>query len=349
MTTPFSLGTFQSPSSANIFVGALVDGREDIVIDVCAIADPGALPSTLDEMLHDWQHCVAEIGRIVTARQHDAAGAAIHQLAALRALPPICPGQIIQAGANYRSHVIEMSIRTSRAKGSAETDAQLREAASRSVDEQRRGGEPFLFLGSPAALCGACDDIVLPEAGNDHDWEVELAVVIGASARRISAADALGCIAGYTIANDLTTRDRIFRTDLPALGTDWLRSKNWPTALPLGPVVRPTQFFADIDELELQLRLNGEVMQQAHPSDLIFGVAELVSHASSLTLLRPGDVILTGSPAGNGSWYGRFLGPGDVVEASITGLGTQRNRCVAISDGASETASVPLRVTGDLL
>jgi 2-keto-4-pentenoate hydratase/2-oxohepta-3-ene-1,7-dioic acid hydratase in catechol pathway len=135
-------------------------------------------------------------------------------------------------------------------------------------------------------------------------------------------------VAGYTIANDLTTRDLVYRPDLKALGTDWLRSKNAPTFLPTGPYIVPAAFVPETSDLRITLRLNGEAMQDESTSDMIFDVARLVSDASSKVALHPGDLLLTGSPAGNGSHWGRLLREGDVMEGTVTGLGRQRNRCV---------------------
>jgi 2-keto-4-pentenoate hydratase/2-oxohepta-3-ene-1,7-dioic acid hydratase in catechol pathway len=144
----------------------------------------------------------------------------------------------------------------------------------------------------------------------------------------VSAADALQYVAGYTVVNDLTTRDRVFRPDMPSLGTDWLAGKNAPTFLPLGPWVVPARFVPDPMNLRITLRLNGDVMQDESTADMIFDVATLISHVSQITPLRPGDLLLTGSPAGNGAHYNRWLQPGDVMESAIEGLGVQRNRCV---------------------
>jgi 2,4-diketo-3-deoxy-L-fuconate hydrolase len=170
---------------------------------------------------------------------------------------------------------------------------------------------------------------VLPRRGERHDWELELAAVIGRRARYVTEEDALDHVAGYTIANDLTTRDLVHRPDLAAIGSDWVRGKNAPTFLPTGPWIVPAQFVDDPMDLRITLRLNGETMQDESTGDMIFGVARLVSYASSLVELRPGDLLLTGSPAGNGTHYDRFLRTGDVIDAEITGLGRQRNRVVA--------------------
>ena len=116
---------------------------------------------------------------------------------------------------------------------------------------------------------------------------------------------------------------------MKALGTDWVASKSCPTYLPVGPYVVPATQVADPQDLHVELKLNGETKQDESTSDMIFGVARLVEHLSSIVQLMPGDLICTGSPAGNGTHYNRFLQPGDVVEGSITGLGSQRTPVVA--------------------
>ena len=197
------------------------------------------------------------------------------------------------------------------------------------MDDRIAAGEPYIFLGAASAVTGPYDDVILPARGRQHDWELELAAVIGIGGRHIAREQALGHVAGYTIANDLTTRDLVYRSDLQAIGSDWLRSKNAPTFLPLGPWIVPARFVEDPQQLTIQLSVAGEVMQDESTADMIFDVSTLVSYASSLVTLRPGDLILTGSPAGNGMHHRRFLHSGDVIQASITGLGSQRNLCVS--------------------
>ncbi|MFD0203643.1 MULTISPECIES: fumarylacetoacetate hydrolase family protein [Saccharothrix] len=146
-------------------------------------------------------------------------------------------------------------------------------------------------------------------------------------------------VAGYTIANDLTARDLVFRPDMREIGTDWLRSKNAPGFTPLGPYLVPAEFVGDPSDLRLTLKLNGETMQDESTEDMIFDVARMVSYASQTTTLLPGDLVLTGSPAGNGMHHGRLLRDGDVMESTITGLGVQRTRCVA--EERARTAPTP--------
>jgi 2,4-diketo-3-deoxy-L-fuconate hydrolase len=121
----------------------------------------------------------------------------------------------------------------------------------------------------------------------------------------------------------------VFRRDMPAIGTDWLRSKNAPGFTPLGPYLVPAEFVDDPADLQVTLKLNGRTMQDESTQDMIFGVARLVSYISQHVPLLPGDLVLTGSPAGNGMHWGRLLRDGDVMDGSVTGLGAQRTRCVA--------------------
>lgn len=170
--------------------------------------------------------------------------------------------------------------------------------------------------------------LALPAYSQVHDWELELAVVIGREAFQVSRENALDHIAGYTIVNDITTRDLVFRKDMKEIGTDWYRSKNAPGFLPTGPFLVPAEF-VDGGGLAVTLELNGEVKQDGHTSDLLFGIAALISGASETMPLLPGDLLLTGSPPGNGQHWKRFLRDGDVMTGTIEGLGTQTVRCVA--------------------
>ena len=178
-------------------------------------------------------------------------------------------------------------------------------------------------------MCGAGDDIILPSISEQPDWELELAVVIGAPTRNVSEADAMDHVAGYTIANDLSMRDRLLRDDVGAMNVDFVSSKHAPTFLPVGPVILPAAFMAPLADVRITLAVNGEVRQDETLDDMIFGIAKLIAYASTRALLRPGDLLLTGSPAGNGAHWGQYLADGDVVDATITGLGAQRNRCVS--------------------
>ena len=241
---------------------------------------------------------------------------------------PVEPRQVLQAGANYRTHVVQL-IMGGLTKGDPDgTPDEIRARAEKIMDVRAASGRPFIFLG--LAQCVVGDDVALslPSYSEVHDWELELAVVIGREAFRVDRADALDHVAGYTITNDVTTRDLVFPPDVGDIGADWFRSKNAPGFLPTGPFLVPATF-VDPSDLAVRLELNGEVMQDASTAELLFDVAALVSTASQTLPLLPGDLLLTGSPAGNGQHWKRFLRDGDVMTGTIEGLGTQVVRCVA--------------------
>jgi 2-keto-4-pentenoate hydratase/2-oxohepta-3-ene-1,7-dioic acid hydratase in catechol pathway len=241
---------------------------------------------------------------------------------------PVRPRQVLQSGANYHKHVLDLVMAEFRADDDGMTEAEARARGKAMMDARVAGGTPYVFIGLPSAMCGPYDEVVLPERGRQHDWELELAVVIGRTARNVAREDAMRHVAGYTICNDLTTRDQLYRPDLKKIGTDWLSAKNSPTFLPTGPYVVPAAFAGDPMDLRITLRHNGTVRQDESTKDMIFDIAELISYTSRRVPLHPGDLLLTGSPAGNGAHWGVYLAPGDVMEAEITGLGHMRNVCV---------------------
>ena len=291
----------------------------DRVLDLSAVAELGA-PSTTAELLDRWDDVLPVLGRLAATAE------GWQPLDGLAVLSPVQPRQVFQAGANYRTHVIDIAV--AHADGSdGRTPEQVRADAAAEMDT-RLQHPPYVFQGLPSAICGAFDDVVLPFDGQQPDWELELAAVIGRRARRVSPEDALDVVAGWTIVNDLTLRERIFRKDAPALGADWLAAKNSPTFLPTGPVVVPRAALPDPGDLRLTLRLNGEVMQDESTKDMLFDVARVIAHCSTVATLLPGDLVLTGSPAGNGLPRGRLLRAGDVMDSTITGLGAQANHCV---------------------
>ena len=185
--------------------------------------------------------------------------------------------------------------------------------------------EPLLFGKFANALCDPGAPIVLPRDGGHVDAEAELAVVIGQRARLVSRDDALEAIAGYTCANDVSARDFQFRDG------QWLRGKSFDTFCPLLPELRPVEELGDAGNLSIVQRVNGKKLQDSRTSLLIFGVRELVAHASTVFTLEPGDVILTGTPAGVGIFRDPkvSLAPGDEVEIEIEAVGTLRNPVVA--------------------
>ena len=183
--------------------------------------------------------------------------------------------------------------------------------------------EPILFLKTPDTVVGPHDEVLIPHRSVKTDFEVELAVVIGATARYLeSAQDALACVAGYAVVNDVSERE--FQIER---GGQWDKGKNCETFNPLGPWLVTADEVPDPQALELKLWVNGEIRQNGSTSQMIFGVAEIIRYLSQFMVLRPGDVINTGTPAGVALGQPDpkpYLREGDVVELEITGLGRQR-------------------------
>jgi 2-keto-4-pentenoate hydratase/2-oxohepta-3-ene-1,7-dioic acid hydratase in catechol pathway len=311
----FAIGTYDAGQGP--FPGLVVEG---IVYDISAFT---TYRSTM-ELLGDW-------GTAYGLLQAAADAPAVEGQAedSLRTLPPVAPsGQIFAAGANYREHVVQMAVAHRLGREDA-TEEELAVEAGHEIDARKRNGQVYVWTGVASAISGAYDDVILPPGYDDHDWELELGVIIGRHAYRVSVEEAVDYVAGYTICNDLTTRSLVPRKDIPMMGTDWMRAKNFPTFFPTGPYLVPASFVADPLDLGIRLRLNGKTMQDSNTGDMIFGPADLISYISQFAELRPGDMVITGSPAGNGSHWGRYLQPGDVMECEIDGLGMQRTSCVA--------------------
>ena len=323
VNAPYVLGTF-TRASGPAFAGLVVAGR---VLDLGTVATALGAPPRLTTrwLLERWDETLPVLESL--AADSARADGQRHALDSLDVRAPVEPRQIVQAGANYRTHVIDLAVQhTELSEG--RTEQQVREETAAMMDRRAAEGIPYFFMGLPSAVTGPYDEVELPAYSQKHDWELELAAVIGRTAFHVSEADALEHVAAYTIVNDLTTRDLVFRRDMPEMGTDWFRAKNAPGFLPLGPYLVPSAFVGDPSALRLTLKLNGEVMQDELAKDMLFGVASLISHASQTAPLLPGDLLLTGSPAGNGMHHGRLLRDGDVMESTITGLGVQRTRCV---------------------
>jgi 2-keto-4-pentenoate hydratase/2-oxohepta-3-ene-1,7-dioic acid hydratase in catechol pathway len=195
------------------------------------------------------------------------------------------------------------------------------------VDHARETGaelpsEPIVFLKTPDTVIGPDDTVLIPRKSTKTDWEVELAVVIGTEARYLdSPNDAAGCIAGYAISNDVSERE--FQLER---GGQWDKGKNCETFNPLGPWLATAAEIDDPQALGLRLWVNGELRQDGHTKDMIFGVHHLVWYLSQFLVLRPGDVINTGTPHGValGLPDHPYLRAGDVVDVEIDGLGRQR-------------------------
>ena len=289
----------------------------------------GSVLAILDQWPRNFPalQCVADA--LAVGNDGDLERAAL-PLSTVRLHPPVdLPRQVFCSGANYRKHVIELHVAQTFHKNEGMSREERLIAGTKMMDERAATGTPFFFCKAQSTVVGPHDSIVLPTDVTQPDWELELGVVIGRPARHVSRAEALDYVAGYVVVNDITARERVNRKDMKEMGMDWVASKCAPTFLPTGPWLVPAAFIGDPQQLQITLKLNGQTMQDESTADMIFNVARLIESLSKFCRLQPGDLLCTGSPAGNGMHYGRFLQLGDVVEGSISGIGSIRNTCVA--------------------
>ena len=222
----------------------------------------------------------------------------LDDLAEARVLPPLQPSKILAIGRNYAEHAREL--------------------------DNEVPAEPLVFAVMPSAVIGAGAVIEWEsELTQQVDWEGELAVIIGKTARRVSQADALDYVFGYTIANDVSARD------LQTRDKQWTRAKGLDTFCPLGPVVVTADEIPDPQNLRIVTAVDGVEKQNGSTADMIFSVSFLIAHLSRAFTLNPGDIILTGTPSGVGKAMNppEFLGAGSVVSIKIEGIGKLTNSC----------------------
>jgi 2-keto-4-pentenoate hydratase/2-oxohepta-3-ene-1,7-dioic acid hydratase in catechol pathway len=232
--------------------------------------------------------------------------------------PLLYPGQIYCAGANYTDHMQEMARVSGMPAG---------------PNMKELGEMPWHFIkSSRSSILGPNARIKLPHYSKMVDWEIELAAVIGKTCSHVSAKDALKYVAGYTIANDLSARDAMRRPKNPPASPfhmDWIGQKCFDGACPIGPWIVPADQIKDPHHLALKLWVNGELMQDSNTEQLIFDTAEQIEALSSRITLQPGDLVLTGTPAGVGMGRKIFLRPGDLVRLSIEHVGEFSHTMVA--------------------
>jgi 2-keto-4-pentenoate hydratase/2-oxohepta-3-ene-1,7-dioic acid hydratase in catechol pathway len=185
--------------------------------------------------------------------------------------------------------------------------------------------EPVIFMKATSAICGPFDNVLIPRGSEKTDWEVELGVVIGKTAKYVSEADALDYVAGYCVSHDVS--ERAFQTERSG---QWTKGKSCDTFGPVGPYLVTKDEVADPQKLDMRLKVNGQTMQNGSSATMVYGVAFLVSYLSQFMSLQPGDIISTGTPPGVGMGMKppRYLRHGDVVELGIAGLGDQKQTFV---------------------
>jgi 5-carboxymethyl-2-hydroxymuconate isomerase len=271
---------------------------------VGTVSVQGSLRAVIED--DDGLHAIADAGGR-TLLELVAAGAPLAPeagppLAGAAPAAPLLPGKIVAIGLNYLDHIRETGL--------------------------PRPQRPLVFTKFPSSVIGDGAEIRVDRAITERvDWEVELAVVIGRRATRVSPGAALDHVFGYTVANDVSARDVQFGD------VQWVRGKSLDTFCPLGPMIVTADAVADPQALALRTRVNGETVQESSTAEMLFGVAELIAFCSRSFTLEPGDVLLTGTPWGCGEFMDpvRSLAAGDLLESTVEGIGTLRNRVVDLA------------------
>ena len=270
-------------------------------------ADP--LPSGfgLSEMLDDWASWLTRIKQAVeSGKSHGSVDIDNYRISDVSKVtwraPILKPRKLICMGTNYAGHATEVSSDPLKA--------------------------PYSFIKSSSnTLRGSGATITLLDIANMNDWEIELAVVIGKAARHVDVALAMDYVAGYSIINDVSARDWVASSP-KFLGIDWVVGKSIDGYAPMGPTFTPAEFVADPQNLNLELTVNGKVMQKGNTSQMVFNIAQIIPHLSRTMTLEPGDIIASGTPEGTG--FGQkppvWLKDGDIVHCTIDGLGTLENK-----------------------
>jgi len=290
------LVTFSQDQS--IRPGILVD---DSVIDIPAAWPGSDAPRSIKEILERGPSCLAQLSEIGGSAE------ASIPLKSVKLLAPIPrPSKILALAGNYAKHIIEAGLKLGLS------------------DSPRLTTVPRPFLMPPTVVTGPGDEIPWPAYSATVDYELELAVVIGKHAKRISSEQALEVVAGYTIANDVSARTVTFAKDRAERPWDefydWLNGKWADGFCPMGPYLLTADEVPDVQELEMSLTVNGMERQSANTSQMIH-----VSFLSHIMTLEPGDVIATGTPSGVGLATGDYLKAGDRIDATIQSLGTLSN------------------------
>jgi 2-keto-4-pentenoate hydratase/2-oxohepta-3-ene-1,7-dioic acid hydratase in catechol pathway len=302
---PYRLLSFRTDQGprAGVLIG-------ETVYDAASVTKISAHASVLG-ILEDWARARRLLDLASKRLESGKARAKGVPLGRVRLLAPVLyPGTIYCAGANYTDHMAEMA----RAQGQTPGPTM-----------KELGEKPWHFVKtSKSSVVGPGARVKLPVYSQMVDWEVELAAVIGKVARDVPVERALAHVAGYTIADDLSARDVMRRDKNPATSPfhyDWLSQKCFDGSCPLGPWIVPAHQLPDPQSLALRLWVNDQLMQDSSTSRMIFDTAEQIAMLSSRVTLQPGDLVLTGTPAGVGMPRRVFLKPGDVVKLWIEGIG----------------------------
>jgi 2-keto-4-pentenoate hydratase/2-oxohepta-3-ene-1,7-dioic acid hydratase in catechol pathway len=299
----YKLATYQSADGPR--AGLVID---DKIFDAAKLTGKPAYSSVLG-IIEDWSKAQGVLKAAAAKPGRNKPVAKAKLLA-----PLLWPSAIYCAGANYQDHANEMAAKDNRPPP---------------ADPHTLGLESWHFLKAPRSIAHPGATVKISNYSQKMDWEVELAAVIGKPAKNVPQAKALSYVAGYTIANDLSARDRGRRPHIPDTSpfkADWVAHKSFDGSCPLGPWIVLASAIKDPQNLGLKLWVNGTVKQDSNTSLMIFNLAEQIAHLSSRITLHPGDLILTGTPAGVGAGRGEFLKAGDVVKLWIEGIGELSNK-----------------------
>jgi 2-keto-4-pentenoate hydratase/2-oxohepta-3-ene-1,7-dioic acid hydratase in catechol pathway len=303
MPAGYKLATYASPKGprAGIVVGEALYDAADLTGQ--------ASDATVLGILEDWD---AASARCKAAAAKAKSGGT--PLAQAKLLTPVrWPSAIYCAGANFTDHMLEM--------------AKVQNIAPE-PDPKSVGLKPWHFIKASRTIADPGKTVALPTYSKMVDWEAELGAFIGRPARNVPVERALDYVAGYTVGNDLSARDLTKRAQVPDSSPfkfDWLGQKNFDDACPVGPWIVPAEDIADPQKVAMKLWVNDVIKQDSHTSKMIFSLAEQIAHISSRLTLHPGDLILTGTPAGVGLARKEFLKAGDVVKVWVEGVGTLTN------------------------
>ncbi len=301
----YKLAAYQSPDGPR--AGIVVD---DAVFDVAGLTAHPPYMSVLN-ILEDWP-AAGEALRAAAAKAGAATKGVPLKQAKLRA-PVLWPSAIYCAGANYSDHAAEMAKRANRPP---------------EPDPKSLGLKAWHFIKASRSVADPGATVAASRYTQKLDWEAELAVIIGKPAKNVSVEQALGHVAGYTIANDLSARDfsrRPHVSETSAFKSDWTAQKSFDGSCPLGPWIVPAEDIPEPHNLAIKLWVNDVIKQDSSTGKMIYSIAEQIAHLSVGMTLHPGDGILTGTPAGVGCGRNEYLAPGDVVKIEIEHIGTLSN------------------------
>ena len=303
----YKLATYQSTDGPR---AALV--VDDKVFDAAKLTGKAAYASVIG-ILDDWK--TAEGALKAAAAKAAKSRVQSRPLKGTKLLAPVLwPSAIYCAGANYADHVAEMNKFNGRPP---------------EPDPHTLGLQSWHFIKASRSLSNPGATVKISDYSSKMDWEIELAAVIGRKAKNVPEKSALAYVAGYTCANDLSARDRGRRphvADTSPFKADWVAHKSFDGSCPLGPWIVPASDIKDPQKLALKLWVNDVLKQDSNTAKMIYTLAEQIAHLSSRLTLHPGDLILTGTPAGVGAGRGEYLKAGDVVKIWIEGIGEISNK-----------------------